>query len=87
MWTEKLSNVVLDHGCKQYAVCEPYVRTHAHTHRQNSQLNKLVWGSLTLAQLPPCLPCKQPMPGGGGERGLWPQIEAETKHPGKMAVR
>ena len=39
MWTEKLSNVVLDHGCKRYAVCEPY----AHTHRQNSQLNALVW--------------------------------------------
>ena len=29
MWTEKLSNVVLDHGCKRYAVCEPYRRTHA----------------------------------------------------------
>ena len=33
MWTEKLSNVVLDHGYKRYTVCEPYmyVRTHAHT--------------------------------------------------------
>ena len=39
MWTEKLSNVVLDHGCKRYAVCElygrtltrTYVRTHAQT--------------------------------------------------------
>ena len=31
MWTEKLSHVVLDHGCKRYAVCEPYVRTHAQT--------------------------------------------------------
>ena len=31
MWTEKLSNVVLDHGCKRYAVCEPYVCTHAQT--------------------------------------------------------
>ena len=47
MWTE---NVVLDHGCKRYAVCEPYVHTHARMHRQNSQLNTLVWGSLTLAQ-------------------------------------
>ena len=27
MWTEKLSNVVLDHGCKRYAVCEPYAHT------------------------------------------------------------
>ena len=31
MYTEKLSNVVLDHGCKRYAVCEPYARTHAQT--------------------------------------------------------
>ena len=31
MWTEKLSNVVLGHGGKRYAVCEPYVRTHAQT--------------------------------------------------------
>ena len=31
MWTEKLSNVVLDHGCKRYAVCEPYGRMHAQT--------------------------------------------------------
>ena len=31
MWTEKLSNVVLDHECKRYAVCEPYVNTHTHT--------------------------------------------------------
>ena len=52
MWTEKLSNVVLDHGCKRYAVCETYVRTHACTQAQtNSQLNTLVWGSLMLAQL------------------------------------
>ena len=28
MWT---SNVVLDHGCKRYAMYEPYVRTHAQT--------------------------------------------------------
>ena len=34
MWTEKLSNVVLDHGCKRYAVCEPYGRTHVRTHAQ-----------------------------------------------------
>ena len=54
MWTGKISNVVLVHGCKRYAVCEPYVRTHACTHAQtnfsNSQLNTLVWGSLTLIQ-------------------------------------
>ena len=47
MWTEKLSNIVLDHGCKRYVVCELYGRTH----RQNPQLNTLVWGSLTLTQL------------------------------------
>ena len=29
MWTEKLSNVVFDHGCKRCAVCELYRRTHA----------------------------------------------------------
>ena len=34
MWTEKLSNVVLDHGCTRYAVCELYVHTHARTHAQ-----------------------------------------------------
>ena len=40
MWTAKLSNVVLDHGCKRYAVCGPYacvhtyVRTYARTHAQ-----------------------------------------------------
>ena len=36
MWTEKLSNVVLDHGCKRYVVhvCEPYIRTYAHMHAQ-----------------------------------------------------
>ena len=34
MWTEKLSNVVLDHGCKRYVVCEPYICTYAHTHAQ-----------------------------------------------------
>ena len=31
MWTEKLSNVVLVHGYKRYAVCEPYRRTHTQT--------------------------------------------------------
>ena len=33
MWyvDEKLSNAVLDHGCKRYAVCEPYICTHAQT--------------------------------------------------------
>ena len=51
MWTENFSNVVLDHGCKQYAAGEPYVRTHTHMHRKNSHLNTLVWGSLTLVQL------------------------------------
>ena len=32
MWTEKPSNVVLDHGCKRYiyVVCEPYRRTYTH---------------------------------------------------------
>ena len=29
------NGVVLDHGCKRYAVCEPYGRMHARTHRQN----------------------------------------------------
>ena len=37
MWTEKLSNVVLDRGCKRYAASEPHRRTHARTHKQNSQ--------------------------------------------------
>ena len=31
MWTEKLSNVVLDHRCKRYAVCGPYIHTYAQT--------------------------------------------------------
>ena len=31
MWTEKLLNVVLDHGCKRDAVYEPYRRTYAQT--------------------------------------------------------
>ena len=34
MWTEKHLNVVLDHGCKRYVVCEPYGRTYARTHAQ-----------------------------------------------------
>ena len=37
MWTEKPPKDVSDRGCKRYAVCGPYIRTH----RQNSQLNTL----------------------------------------------
>ena len=41
---------IMDANDMRY-VKRTYVRTHAHTHRQNSQLNTLVWGSLMLAQL------------------------------------
>ena len=42
---------IMDADDTLYVVCELYGRTYARTHRQNPQLNTLVWGSLTPTQL------------------------------------